>query len=33
MFSTLNEGDKDIVIGAMEECKIAVNDVVIQEGD
>ena len=33
MFSTLNEGDKDIVIGAMEECKIAVNDIVIQEGD
>ena len=33
MFQTLTEGEKDIVIDAMEECKIAVNDVVIQEGD
>ena len=33
MFSALDEGEKDIVIDAMEECKIQVNDVVIQEGD
>ena len=33
MFSALDESEKDIVIDAMEECKIGVNDVVIQEGD
>lgn len=33
MFSALDEGEKDIVIDAMEECKIGVNEVVIQEGD
>jgi len=29
MFSALDESEKDIVIDAMEECKIQVNDVVI----
>ena len=33
MFSALSEAEKDIVIGAMEEYKCTVNDVVIQEGD
>ena len=32
MFSALDEKEKDIVVDAMEECKIGVNDVVIQEG-
>lgn len=33
MFSALDESEKDIVIDAMEECKIQVNETVIQEGD
>ena len=33
MFSALDDKEKAIVIDAMEECKISVNDVVIQEGD
>ena len=33
MFSALDESEKDIVIDAMEECKIGVSDIVIQEGD
>jgi len=33
MFSALDENEKNIVIDAMEEYKISVNDVVIQEGD
>ena len=32
MFQSLDESEKSIIIDAMEECKIQVNDVVIQEG-
>ena len=33
MFSALDEKEKDIVIDAMEEVKVDVNEVVIAEGD
>lgn len=33
MFSALDEKEKDIVIDAMEERKVEMNEVVIQEGD
>ena len=33
MFSALDDHEKDIVINAMEECKVPCNEVVIQEGD
>lgn len=33
MFSALDETEKSIIVDAMEECKVAVNEVVIQEGD
>ena len=33
MFSALDENEKNVVIDAMEECKIGANEVVIQEGD
>ena len=33
MFSALDEKEKDIVVDAMEEVKVDVNDVVIAEGD
>ena len=33
MFSALDENEKNVVIDAMEECKIGTNEVVIQEGD
>jgi len=33
MFSALDDQEKDIVINAMEECKVPCNEVVIQEGD
>ena len=33
MFSALDEKEKDIVINAMEEVKVDVNDIVITEGE
>ena len=33
MFSALDDKEQEIVVDAMEECKISVNDVVIAEGD
>ena len=33
MFSALEPSEQNIVIDAMEECKVEVNDVVIKEGD
>ena len=33
MFSALDEKEKDIVVDAMQEIKVDVNDVVIAEGD
>ena len=33
MFSALDKAEQNIVIDAMEECKVQVNDVVIAEGD
>jgi cAMP-dependent protein kinase regulator len=33
MFSVLDDKERDIVIGAMEECRFKPNDVVIKQGD
>ena len=33
MFSALDEKEKDVVIDAMAEVKVDINDVVIKEGD
>ena len=33
MFSALEDSEKDIVIDAMEECKVQVQETVIKEGD